>query len=56
MKNVKDTGRNTITHTKRQLTSFTGYRPFKPMVYCGLYPVINEEYTDLRDALETPVK
>ena len=22
------------------------------MVYCGLYPVVNEEYTDLRDALD----
>ena len=29
-----------------------GYRPAKPMVYCGLYPVVNEEYTLLRDALD----
>lgn len=54
MKNVKDTRvGDTITHTKRPANEpLPGYRPAKPMVYCGLYPVINEEYTDLRDALE----
>lgn len=28
-----------------------GYKPVKPMVYCGLYPVEGEEFAELRDAL-----
>lgn len=54
MKEVKDTRvGDTITHAKNGAKSpLAGYRPAKPMVYCGLYPVINEEYADLRDALD----
>lgn len=29
-----------------------GYRPATPMVYCGLYPLENSAYADLRDALD----
>ena len=29
-----------------------GYRKLNPMVYCGLYPVDNAKYNDLREALE----
>lgn len=29
-----------------------GYRQLNPMVYCGLYPIDNSRYTDLREALE----
>lgn len=29
-----------------------GYRPVKPMVYCGLYPAVSEQYEEMRDAME----
>ena len=29
-----------------------GYRDVKPMVFCGLFPINNDDYPDFRDALE----
>lgn len=54
MKDVRDTRvGDTITIAKNPATTpLGGYRPAKPVVFCGLYPVINEEYLDLRDALD----
>ena len=54
MKDVKDTRvGDTITLAKRPAEmALPGYRPAQPMVFCGLYPVDNEEYQDLRDALD----
>ena len=45
MKDVSDTrAGDTITHAARPAAEpLPGYRPAKPMVYCGLYPVNNEE-------------
>src|ERR1700755_2836816 len=31
-----------------------GYRDVKPMVFCGLFPMNNDDYPELRDALEKP--
>jgi GTP-binding protein LepA len=28
-----------------------GYKEIKPMVFCGLFPVMNEQYSELKDAL-----
>ncbi len=54
MKNVRDVEvGDTITAVDNTaLLPLPGYRPVQPMVYCGLYPVDNAEYNDLRDALE----
>ena len=44
---------DTITLAKRGAEhSLPGYRQVKPMVFAGIYPTLNEDYANLRDALE----
>jgi GTP-binding protein LepA len=44
---------DTITLASRPATeALEGYRPAKPMVFAGLYPTANDDYSLLRDALE----
>ncbi len=44
---------DTITLASRPATTpLPGYRPAKPMVFAGFYPVNSEDYPELRDALE----
>ena len=44
---------DTITDAAQPATApLPGYRPAKPMVFAGLYPVDSNEYTLLRDALD----
>ncbi len=44
---------DTITHLARQATTaLPGYQPAKPMVFAGIYPVDNEQYPELREALD----
>jgi GTP-binding protein LepA len=54
IKNVKDTRvGDTVTDLKNPaLVALPGYRRINPMVFCGLYPIDNSEYNDLREALE----
>ena len=33
-------------------TALPGYKPMKPMVFCGLYPLESSKYPELREALE----
>lgn len=33
-------------------TSLPGYKPMKPMVFCGLYPIESSKFPELREALE----
>ncbi|MGI6036740.1 MAG: translation elongation factor 4 [Limnochordia bacterium] len=54
MKEVRDTRvGDTITSAQNPAEEpLPGYQPAKPMVYCGLYPVENENFEELREALQ----
>ncbi len=43
---------DTITSAERSAKeALPGYKKAKPMVYCGLYPIDNKDFPDLREAL-----
>ena len=54
IKNVADTRvGDTVTEALRPAAeALPGYRPARPMVYCGIYTEDGSKYPDLRDALE----
>ena len=54
MKNVGDSSvGDTITLADNPASeALAGYKKMNPMVFCGLYPIDNTKYVDLRDALE----
>ena len=44
---------DTITNANNKASEpLPGYKHFNPMVYCGMYPVDNSKYTELKEALE----
>ena len=54
---IKDVGEarsgETVTHAARPAAApLSGYQDPKPMVFCGLYPIDGDQFSDLRDALE----
>lgn len=53
IKNIEDVRvGDTITKVEQPCeVAFHGYREMNPMVYCGLYPVDNARYDDLKEAL-----
>ena len=54
IKSIQDVhvGDTITTLAHEALAPLPGYRKLNPMVYCGLYPIDNAKYKDLRDALE----
>ena len=54
IKNVDDSRvGDTITLGSRPASEpLQGYKKMNPMVYCGLFPIDNKNYNDLREALE----
>lgn len=54
LKNVRDcsVGDTITTGEKPAQEPLPGYRPIKPMVFAGLYPIEAEDYHLLRDALD----
>jgi len=54
IKDIADTQiGDTVTHADRPSGApIPGFKPTKPVVFCGLYPTDNEEYPKLREALE----
>lgn len=54
IKSIQDihVGDTVTTLEQESNDQLPGYRQLNPMVYCGLYPVDNARYKDLREALE----
>lgn len=53
-KDVKDTKvGDTVTLAKNPASKpLSGYKEVKPMVFSGIYPIVSEDFEDLRDALD----
>ena len=43
---------DTIYHTKHPIVPFAGFKPAKPMVFAGIYPIGETDFEQLRDAIE----
>ena len=43
---------DTIVLNDQDSESLPGYKPMKPMVFCGIYPIESSKFPDLREALE----
>ncbi|MEL7463526.1 MAG: translation elongation factor 4 [Pseudomonadota bacterium] len=53
IKQVRDTRvGDTVTHEKKGVTeALPGFQPAQPVVFCGLFPVDNNDFEDLREAI-----
>ncbi|MFA6065913.1 MAG: translation elongation factor 4 [Candidatus Babeliaceae bacterium] len=43
---------DTICHTRQTVAPFPGFKPAKPMVFAGIYPVDSSDFELVRDAIE----
>jgi GTP-binding protein LepA len=54
IKTIRDVkiGDTIVQSNKKDTPSLKGYKEVKPMVFCGIFPVVTEEYEEFKDALE----
>jgi len=53
MKSVKEARvGDTIFHAKKEGTPFAGFKPAQPVVFAGIFPVSNDDFEALHDAIE----
>lgn len=53
MKTIKEARvGDTMYHAKKPVTPFPGFKPAKPMVFAGIYPIDSEEFGAVSDAIE----
>ena len=54
IKSIEDVkvGDTIILASDEKMVALPGYKPMKPMVFCGLYPIESSRFPDLREALE----
>ena len=53
IKNISDIKvGDTITHVENEGKPLPGYKPMKPMVFCGIFPIESNKFESLREALE----
>ena len=54
IKSIEDVkvGDTIITDGSSDIEPLPGYKPMKPMVFCGLFPLESSKFPDLREALE----
>jgi len=54
IKNIENVnvGDTIVLENAKNIEPIIGYKPMKPMVFCGLYPIESNKFTEMRDALE----
>lgn len=54
IKSIEDVkvGDTIVLESNQKMEALPGYKPMKPMVFCGLYPIESSKFPDLREALE----
>lgn len=54
IKDIRDIkiGDTIVSNDAKNTPSLAGYEEVKPMVFCGIFPVVNDDYEELKDALE----
>ena len=53
MKTVKEARvGDTLFHARKEVIPFPGFKPAKPMVFAGIYPIDNTEFDLVRDAID----
>lgn len=54
IKDIRDIkiGDTLVSNNAKDTPSLAGYEEVKPMVFCGIFPVVNDDYEELKDALE----